>query len=509
MKYLRWVGLMSSLVIAGVLGGLMAPLPSEALTVKIDGSQVQITTTSAACTAGYNLCSFITPGRYSDWTVGNVDDGTNKARIMIGDNSAANSLDLLKMTGITFTPFAPVSGVTQTAIVEISHTYNAGGGNPKGDYSWSYGMAGHFDPPSGENVVNDRLQQLGVGVFAGQNVTLGLGLDTGKLATPTTNNFNGSVSRTRAATVVRANCDTGSARCAPTITQTFTITVVGADKLVLTDSFVAAGATCRPVDQVIPIAPHLYALMLKLDPNAPNDINQLSAWLARMGEKYLNNPKQKKLLAYLIVELDKWLAKTVPGTCPEIQEELNAVIAADVDVELVRCEATVNCEPAESAPPVFYERIDSPGISWEDARAAAELLGPGWHLATITSGDEQAFINTLLPNHNSFPAEPAQQYWIGGRQDSEAVEPGGSWRWIDGDEGDYFWDNGSVGEKYQNWGTAIPPGLQPDDAGGLHQQNHLSLDHRYGWGWDDNDQFLVGYILGYVAEGPCQRPCGD
>ena len=31
MKYLRSVGLMSSLLIAGVLGGLMAPLSSEAL----------------------------------------------------------------------------------------------------------------------------------------------------------------------------------------------------------------------------------------------------------------------------------------------------------------------------------------------------------------------------------------------------------------------------------------------------------------------------------------------
>ena len=104
MRCLRWMGLLSSLLIVGVLGGLLAPLSSEALTVKIAGSTVQITPTSAACSSGYNLCSFIRPGQYGTWMVGDVSS-TNKARIMIADNSAANSLDLLKLTGITFTPW--------------------------------------------------------------------------------------------------------------------------------------------------------------------------------------------------------------------------------------------------------------------------------------------------------------------------------------------------------------------------------------------------------------------
>lgn len=132
MKYLRWIGLMSSLLIVGAFGELMAPLSSEALTVNIAGSTVQITPTSAACSPGYNLCSFIPPGQYGTWIVGNVNDATNRARIMIGDNSAANSLDLLKMTGITFTP---TGTGTQTTTVVVTHTYNAGGGNPQGNYS--------------------------------------------------------------------------------------------------------------------------------------------------------------------------------------------------------------------------------------------------------------------------------------------------------------------------------------------------------------------------------------
>ena len=333
MRYLRWVGLISSLLFVGVM---MAPLPSEALTVTINGSPVSTTTRS--CDAGYNVCLSITPGVYAGgaWTVGNVDSVTNKARVMIGDNSAAGSLDLMKLTGITFTPV--VLAGTKTATVVVSHTYNAGGGNPQGDYAWSFGMAGYFDPPSNENIVSNRLQQTGAGDFAGARVDLG-GVDTGVLGTPTINDLNGSITKSKAATVVRSNCNTGSAKCAPTITQTFTITVVGQDTLKLTDSVIGVGGTCRQVGQVIPIPPLLYALMLKLDPNAPNDINQLSAWLARMGEKYLHDKQAKAALAYLILELNKWLAKTVPGTCPELEQKLDTVVADDLAKELANAVA--------------------------------------------------------------------------------------------------------------------------------------------------------------------------
>jgi len=40
----------------------------------------------------------------------------------------------------------------------------------------------------------------------------------------------------------------------------------------------------------------------------------------------------------------------------------------------------------------FYEKVVIPGISWNDAKVAAELAGG--YLATITSAEEQAFINT-------------------------------------------------------------------------------------------------------------------
>jgi len=511
---------------------------------------------------------------------------------MIGDNNTANSLDLLKLTGITFRP--AVAGGTKTTTVVVTHTYNAGGGNPAGNYSWGYGMSGYFDPPgpngTDENVVGNRLRQIGNGNFAGVSVTLGSGIDTGVLASPSTKNLSGSISRTSPATVVRPNCNTGSNRCAPAITQTFTITVVGADTLVMTDSFIAAGGTCRPVDQVIPIPPHLYALMLKLDPNAPNDINQLSAWLKKMGQKYLNKPTQKKLLAYLIHELEKWLAKTVPGTCPEIEEEINVVLVDDEEKEMDAAEAAgavpatpgttititkntnqetnetftfnISREGSSSTETISmdgqtsqsfavavepgmtynitenslagwsltssscgdegpttdivvevgdnvnctfnnkkfssddYRVISSPGLTWADARAAAQALGAGWDLADIRSQEEQDFIQTLLPpNPRGIPG--THDYWIAGEQQVESAEPGGNWRWATNLF--VFYNNGVTAGGYANWGTTSQgpttgPDNEPNNLGG--NENHVTMDNRYGWGWNDlnGNNGTQGYV---------------
>jgi hypothetical protein len=158
--------------------------------------------------------------------------------------------------------------------------------------------------------------------------------------------------------------------------------------------------------------------------------------------------------------------------------------------------------------PDDYRVISSPNVTWDAARTAAQALGQTlggvWDLATITSAAEQATINSLLPNPTSLTG--TNQYWIGGEQVGE-VEPGGNWQWING-EGE-FWNssqtdgqNGAIPGKYQNWGnnTNGPGvGLQPDNGGTPPRQNHLSLDNRYGWGWDDND-FDLYAILGYVAE---------
>jgi len=62
-------------------------------------------------------------------------------------------------------------------------------------------------------------------------------------------------------------------------------------------------------------------------------------------------------------------------------------------------------------------------ISWADANRAAEALGPGWHLATITSAEENAFVKGLFATNSAFfiRAYPYRGFaevrlgpWIGG-----------------------------------------------------------------------------------------------
>lgn len=136
-----------------------------------------------------------------------------------------------------------------------------------------------------------------------------------------------------------------------------------------------------------------------------------------------------------------------------------------------------------------YDVVVLEGADWNTARTAAQGLGAGWDLATITSAGEQAFINSLL---GAPPTSGTVQYWVGGFQPAGSTEPGGSWQWING-EG-LFWDSGPVAGAYANWG-----GGEPNNVG---TQNHVALDNRYGWGWDDNDSFLGSVIRGYVAENP-------
>lgn len=253
MMYLRWVGLMPSLLFVGVLADLLAPLPSEALnsiqpTVTIDGARVGMTripNVNNACPApdtAYNSCWSIPTGTYNGWTVGHYNATSNKARVLINDASAAGSRDSMKMTGITFTKTGGQIGVTYVTHAIITHLFNEGGGNISGDYLWALAQGGQFDPPSNENVVGNRLKLTGTGT-AGTSFPLGV-LDTGNFTTSTINNVVGYVTKSKAASVVKPACNTGSGRCAPTIKYDYEITVKGADQLQLSDSVFGAGGVC-------------------------------------------------------------------------------------------------------------------------------------------------------------------------------------------------------------------------------------------------------------------------
>jgi hypothetical protein len=95
----------------------------------------------------------------------------------------------------------------------------------------------------------------------------------------------------------------------------------------------------------------------------------------------------------------------------------------------------------------FYQVVViNGGISWSDAKKSAEEAGG--YLATITSADEEIWIQHLIndsvywvENTNSSLYGP----WLGGFQVPDSAEPVGEWQWITGEE-----------FKFTNWKPKEP-----------------------------------------------------
>ena len=288
MRYLRRVGFLSSLLIVGVLLGLMAPLPAKAgnPTLTIDGLTVSLQQGGPGCgadtgfingnnsvinscysIAGTNTTTDSTRSqtlRVGNWYVGDYTAG-NQARVLINDT--ATGTDNMKLTGVTFSSATNTSTTTSTVsttqpcsscrvanVVLQNHFSNAPNGTGSGaNYTWGMGEGGYFDPPGNENVVNDRFKLAGIGCFTASPcnpdsapVSLGASLDSGVFASSTVAGLNGGVSKSNSVATVKAACNTGSGKCAPTLKYTYTITVQGVDKLTLTDSVDGCGGLCSP-----------------------------------------------------------------------------------------------------------------------------------------------------------------------------------------------------------------------------------------------------------------------
>lgn len=136
-----------------------------------------------------------------------------------------------------------------------------------------------------------------------------------------------------------------------------------------------------------------------------------------------------------------------------------------------------------------YEFVAASGIQWWDADAAAEsmtLAGfEGGHLVSITSADENLFVQSLIP-------DGAIEAWIGGFQVDPNAAPDATWAWTTGESFDYLsWDsdepnNHGDGEQYLGmWGSA--------GDGPLGQWN----DQGNAAG---TDPFIGANIAGYLVE---------
>jgi hypothetical protein len=158
-------------------------------------------------------------------------------------------------------------------------------------------------------------------------------------------------------------------------------------------------------------------------------------------------------------------------------QQMKSLISTIITLTLLVVAATANATLITSGSWAgngnYYEVHTYVGASWDQADAA---LGSGFHLATITEVDEQAFIEGLLAGYRG-------EYWLGGFQDPIGTQSAGS-NWI--------WTTGEVW-GYTNWA----PG-EANDYYGPGSEQHLALWSNYDWQW--NDEGNLGNITGYIAE---------
>ena len=131
----------------------------------------------------------------------------------------------------------------------------------------------------------------------------------------------------------------------------------------------------------------------------------------------------------------------------------------------------------------WYEAIHvpAPGITWSEANVAAQSMGAGWYLCTITSQLENDFVYALTSDR----PELWRLYggwcyggpWLGGY-------------WVGPGTGDYEWITGET-FLYTNWGPAEPAG----NGDRIHLYGHVEPTGPY---WNDAPDELLVY--GYIAE---------
>ncbi len=144
---------------------------------------------------------------------------------------------------------------------------------------------------------------------------------------------------------------------------------------------------------------------------------------------------------------------------------------------IISCSSFVVGEASEEETSVLkeygehtYQIISIDRLSWSEAKAICEEAGG--HLATVTSAEEQAFIETLN--------ETDLYYWIGG-----FCEVIGQWKWITGET----WE-------YECWMDGEPNNGSP--IGG--DENRLTI---WPHAWNDLSDNNIDQSNGFVCEWDC------
>lgn len=150
-----------------------------------------------------------------------------------------------------------------------------------------------------------------------------------------------------------------------------------------------------------------------------------------------------------------------------------------------------------------YKVVFYPGISWTDARSAAEDMSTpnqACYLATLTSQAENEFVEALRQDSDFGEIPQVHQVYVGGRQDlsSEGAEPAGDWFWLEEGSEDNLEritnPDGSPATPatWVNWADG-----EPNDSG---VEGYLTIGRFDTGEWNDEPVDRDETIAGYVVE---------
>lgn len=109
------------------------------------------------------------------------------------------------------------------------------------------------------------------------------------------------------------------------------------------------------------------------------------------------------------------------------------------------------------------------------------------YLATVTSANENDFINASFFSSTSMHNAFAQEVWLGGFQSPDATtNPAGGWNWVTGEA----W-------VFTAWGLG-----EPNDYYGLGSEQYLGANWNGKW----NDEGALGNIGGFLVESTSPAP---
>lgn len=134
----------------------------------------------------------------------------------------------------------------------------------------------------------------------------------------------------------------------------------------------------------------------------------------------------------------------------------------------------------------WYDVIIVPeGISWSNANNAAQAMGGGWHLGTVTSAAENNFIYSLFGGNPAFFSDSGYVHsngpWLGGFASTDVSN---DWQWVTGEA-----------FSYSNWAPLEPYG----NGNRIAYFGYYS--HQPGPIWNDVPESYIGvHPFGYIVE---------